>query len=206
MGGAATARHLLRSAVGSLRETKMRWRSWFTYKLADRTVASLKDLETFEWFLHAGEHDPSMDLEKVSRVHSWEDAVRLNGDAKWDDLRLDWSAELTETLDSIANARYQKWNRIVAKVKPTVSMLVAEGCSRMLKSRGLVESAPHVRDDPPLSFVDSVCWDVLSSCMELEFRDVANVRRYEDLLRWYRLGHWPCGWVGSKTTGSLAVY
>lgn len=63
----------------------------------------------------------------------------------------------------------------------------------------------------PKAFSDTVHWDILHACMEIEYSDVRQPAFFSNQVDWYLAGHFPCGWDGSFTegempTGRLVVY
>jgi hypothetical protein len=58
----------------------------------------------------------------------------------------------------------------------------------------------------PLEFLDSVCKDVGTYLLALEYSDIVEPQHYGEQMEWYRLGHFPCGWQGQGPGGRRVVF
>src|SRR5262249_31632568 len=58
----------------------------------------------------------------------------------------------------------------------------------------------------PKVFGNTVRWDILHLCMEAEFADVYPPGYYASQAYWYAHGHFPCGWRGEFSSGTLIVF
>jgi len=54
-----------------------------------------------------------------------------------------------------------------------------------------------------ISVADAVAYDVAAAAVELA---TGSPDFFTNLIGWYRLGHWPCGWEGEYPKGKLIVY
>jgi|GEM_PF-3497489 hypothetical protein len=55
-----------------------------------------------------------------------------------------------------------------------------------------------------VSVADAIAYDVAAAAVEISVPAVNTF--FTDLMRWYRLGHFPCGWDGQYPEGKLIVY
>lgn len=55
-----------------------------------------------------------------------------------------------------------------------------------------------------ISVADAVAYDVAAAAVELANSSINTF--FTDLIKWYRLGHFPCGWDGEYPKGKLIVY
>jgi hypothetical protein len=54
----------------------------------------------------------------------------------------------------------------------------------------------------PKCFLDTVGWDMIAICQELEFADLVPPRFFAERAKWYLAGHFPCGWEGDFPVGA----
>ncbi len=54
-----------------------------------------------------------------------------------------------------------------------------------------------------ISIADAVAYDIAAAAVELA---TDSPDFFTNLIEWYRLGHWPCGWEGEYPKGKLIVY
>jgi hypothetical protein len=54
-----------------------------------------------------------------------------------------------------------------------------------------------------ISIADAVAYDIAAAAVELA---TDSPDFFTNLIEWYRLGHWPCGWEGEYPKGRLIVY
>ena len=55
-----------------------------------------------------------------------------------------------------------------------------------------------------ISAADAVAYDVAAAAVEIATSSEETF--FTNLMHWYRLGHWPCGWEGRYPEGKLIVY
>jgi hypothetical protein len=55
-----------------------------------------------------------------------------------------------------------------------------------------------------ISVADAVAYDVAAAAVEIATQSADTF--FLNLMEWYRLGHWPCGWEGKYPEGKLIVY
>lgn len=55
-----------------------------------------------------------------------------------------------------------------------------------------------------VSVADAIAYDVAAAAVEISTRGSSTF--FSDLMKWYRCGHFPCGWDGQYPDGKLIVY
>jgi hypothetical protein len=55
-----------------------------------------------------------------------------------------------------------------------------------------------------ISVADVIAYDVAAAAVEISIRSASTF--FIDLMKWYPLGHFPCGWDGQYPVGKLIVY
>lgn len=155
----------------------------------DATSEFLKSLESADWFSHVGEptDEPSVD--------SWRKAVTASDSRRKENIWLDARGVLTVTLHNEHMERHCQWNDIVDSIKPA-SQSIADRKVQPLIDAGTVGQ----------SFLDTVRWDLLHACMELEFADLVEPPYYVDWSEWYRRGRVPVDWYGDFPDGRLVIF
>jgi hypothetical protein len=156
-----------------------------------RTAAILDELRTAPWFSRVGIQDT------VSAIvlPSWREAIAHCDTLDWENLQLDMSNEYRSRLAEQSKERRAKWNDIVVDLKKTLIPLVHCKIETVAREHRL-----------PKVFEDSVQWDVLHACMEMEYADVYPPGFYANLASWYIKGHFLCGWQGIFPEGMLIIY
>lgn len=156
-----------------------------------RTLATLKTLESVEWFTHCGVQDAPLAVV----LESLEQAMAHCVEVDWENLRLEAANELGAKLMRRSMERYNLWNDVVIFVKPLSEALVD------LKARPFAEKHGLTED-----FLGQVKWDILHMCIEAEYADLVEPSFYASLSNWYSKGHFPCGWQGSYPEGKMVIY
>jgi hypothetical protein len=49
-------------------------------------------------------------------------------------------------------------------------------------------------------------WDILGACMELEYADIREPGFFCGLMAWYLAGRFPCGWGERGENGAIRLY
>lgn len=156
-----------------------------------RTIATLEDLESAEWFANCGVQDtPSAVV-----LESWNEAMKHCADVEWENLKLEAANQYWFRLRERSMERSNLWNKVVDVVKPLSTALVEK------KARPFAE-----KHSLPKVFLDNVEWDILHLCMEAEYADVFGASFYASLSYWYSKGHYPCGWEGPFPQGKIVIY
>ena len=154
-------------------------------------IASMDDLYERDWFCNVGVKDG----DDADFLASWPDAFASCASPAWENLRYHAANALGQALHERTPQRYARWNEIVEEVKPLVISLVHE------KTEDVI-----ARYSPPKVFLNTVRWDILHACMEIEYEDVVESTFFLRLAAWYAEGHFPCGWRGEFPKGRLIVY
>jgi hypothetical protein len=156
-----------------------------------RTRATLDELERAPWFsaLGAPVSGPFVVL------GSWEEAARSCASGPWQDLLLEASNRYCESLARRDRERWNRWNGVVAQVKPAAADLVRRKVGPVVQAHAL-----------PSVVEDTVAWDILHVCMEAEYADVSPPGFFASQAYWYVHGRFPCGWDGPFPEGKLILY
>jgi hypothetical protein len=162
-------------------------------KISSSSKALLAKLEETDWFRSVGE--PIADA-TVPRIRSWKEAVALRTSRLQKNIANESANALTEKLCFEFPKRYHgKWNKLVTAVRKIWDPISATKIKKVMMDNKL-----------NIAFVDSVNWDILFSCMELEYADLVPPRFFKERLDWYLAGHFPCGWDGVFPDGRLIVF
>ena len=159
-----------------------------------RTIVILERLERAHWFSRVGVHD----TDEAIVLSSWNEAIEHCSTLEWENFCLDAVNDYREQLRERFHERSQKWNDVVADVRPPVYAIV----------RRKVELV-SCRNDLPKVFEDTVRWDILNLCIEMEHADLCPPGFYAKQTEWYLKGHFPCGWhesVSEYPRGKPIIY
>jgi hypothetical protein len=55
-----------------------------------------------------------------------------------------------------------------------------------------------------INVADAIAYDIAAAAVEISIGSASTF--FTDLMKWYRLGHFPCGWDGKYPVGKLIVY
>lgn len=155
------------------------------------TIASLKRLESVDWFHSVGKKDTA----NAIVLSSWEEAMISCSSEDWDYLLNEAANQYGEKLRSRSRSRYNQWNAVVNELKPLTTSLVLNKVTPVVATYNL-----------PKIFIDSVNWDILHFAIECEFSDIYPPGFFASQAYWYTAGHFPCGWRGDFPEGVLVVY
>lgn len=115
--------------------------------------------------------------DEVRQVSSWGDAYDCLQDESWTD------ASLHEHIDQ----GHPIWIEVYNKAR---------------------DAAAASSDDhwfsPEVDAAMQAGWDAAGAAYEIATNNPD--KSYQGLMKWYRQGHWPCGWDGSYPKGRLIVY
>jgi hypothetical protein len=156
-----------------------------------RTTATLDELKRAQWFRRVGVRD----TDAAVVLSSWYEAVESCSSPEWENLCLEAANQYRARLAERSPERLEKWNDLVAELKPVTMALVNE------KTRQVIQE-----NDLPKTFLDAVNWDILHLCMEAEYADVYQPGFFASQAYWYVKGHFPCGWQGEFPNGKLIIY
>lgn len=110
---------------------------------------------------------------------SWESA-------EWEDAQIYMVHNL-----ALYRSMYSTWDEFFGPLKPVLEALVDEKTKPVIDAFKLPEKFKHC-----------VAWDISYACVA----SMLNIAMYDDLIRWYLNGHFPCGWRGEFPEGKLIVY
>ena len=156
-----------------------------------RTTATLEKLDKASWFSRVG----AKDTDAAIVLSSWQEAIEYCSSHEWENLCLEASNQYCERLLERSPDRFNKWNQVVAELKPTTIPFVQRKIETVVREQKL-----------PKVFEDTVQWDILHVCMEAEYADVYPPGYYASQAYWYVKGHFPCGWEGKFPAGKLIIY
>lgn len=152
-------------------------------------------LQQADWFSRTG---LPIDDPAIVRVGDWVQAMESLEGFEWYRVSQVAPNALTSALSSRFPLRYRTWNALVGAMLPVIGEIVDEKIARIVDvHRGAMDEE---------IFRDSIEWDLLHACMELEFADLIPVGFFSQISSWYVKGHLPCGWSGTFPAGSLVVY
>jgi hypothetical protein len=156
-----------------------------------RTIATLAELESVEWFTKVGEKRTG----PIRVLKSWNEAIESCSSEEWEWLCLEAANQYRERLVERNLERYALWNNLVDELKPITMPLVLRKTAAVIAANNL-----------PQVFLNTVQWDILHLCMEAEYADVFPAGYYASQAYWYMQGHFPCGWDGKFPEGHLVIY
>lgn len=155
------------------------------------TVQKLRELKNYPWFSRAGT-STGRDLDFGL---SWDEAIAEASRVEWSNVQLEGKNQLTRNLSHNHRQRFRQWNRIVEEVKAAQEQIFSGIIIPLAREKAL-----------PKSFENTVRWDLLCICMEVEFADIVPPCFYNRLDHCYETGHFPCGWEGDYPQGRLLVF
>jgi hypothetical protein len=162
------------------------------------TTDLLKRLDDADWFAAVGRPLPEALQSSILAVASWDEAVACCSSDEWENFTLEQQNRLTMHLHEHARELYRRWNDLVRVVKEELHPLVER---KVLPAVARLASAHE-----PTPIRDSVQWDVLGACLELEYADVREPAFFCGLMGWYLVGRFPCGWGERDVGGGLALH
>jgi hypothetical protein len=158
----------------------------------------LKRLEDAEWFAAVGQPLAAEAQHSVVAIASWEEAVVCCSSVAWENYSLEQQNLLTMYLHEHARDRYRGWNGIVQAIKEDLHPLVERKLPLALSRLKVAGGPTQVRN--------SVQWDILGACMELEYADVREPAFFCGLMTWYLAGRFPCGWGERGDDGEVFLH
>lgn len=157
--------------------------------------ALARELDAIPWFDAVGQPVTTALPFSIIQVATWAEAFACWDDA-WEARRSRAYGDLRTYLARHDPDRLEGWSEIVRSVKGRSIGPLEARAWRPLTS---------IHEVHPL-LPDLVSWDVLIAAMEHEYRRIpGRPVFYLHLLEVYRLGHFPCGWVGDWPEGVLVV-
>jgi len=169
--------------------------------LNSKTLSILDSLGGLPWFQQVG-HRVEGD---VVRVCSWDQAMATCGTPDWESIQLQVRNRLCNDVNRIDYDRFSEWNQVTLEINKRIDVAVQDQLACVAGSHRLSRR-----------FLESVLWDLTLSAQEAEFSDLLPpIFFVNNVLPWYRIGHFPCGWQGprlgpgwdgSMPKGRLIVY
>lgn len=165
------------------------------------TEAILDELKHFPWFQHVGNPVSG----GVDRVQTWKQAEAFCETTKWESVELQVGNCLAYRVNRANYDRFLQWNPITMKLNERIDEVLTSVLKELTERCGLGKR-----------FSECVGADITLSCLEAEFSDVCPpIFFLNQVLPWYRNGHFPCGWQGPELkpgwdgpmpTGQLIVF
>ena len=158
-----------------------------------RVKQKLDQIFSYPFFESVGKPLPPT----VSSVKTWAQAAKSCGFLKWGNNQLMARNALQGQIESRYPEdrvnhffwhRFQEWNPIVQEVRPVIHAFTDDLLTKIpIKDKGL----KNIRN--------SVSWDMMFICLEIEYSDIVNpIFSLPYLDPWYASGHFPCGWDGDQ--------
>lgn len=113
----------------------------------------------------------------IKQIHSWDNAWESLQDESWTD------ASFHEQIDQ----QHPAWIAAYDKVKQIISAS---------------ENDYELEDGVFASM--QAAYDAGGAAYEIAVNK--NEGYYQKLIKWYQLGHWPCGWEGTFPKGKLIIF
>jgi hypothetical protein len=141
----------------------------------------LQELRQVRWFSSIGV--PFTTASKTQLITSWESAFTWAArDISWW-CNVEGKKQLYENLAKDHYSRFVEWNIIAKSIFPQVTTLV---------ETVILPSLPQIAFPPKAkAWIQS---QLLSSLMELAYRDCVEVTLFSEQIELYTTGHFPCGW------------
>jgi hypothetical protein len=167
------------------------------YDLSAQSLELIERLKRVPWFAHIGE--PAV-AKEIRRAVDLRVAKKLCFSRRWDNAITDSGNQLSVFLSKYYRDRYdKKWSEIVHTCIPLLMPII--------------ESAiEHGREKLELGAVQvkvlsmTLRRQFIGACHEIEYADMMQDLLCLQLVPWYELGHWPCGYQGEWPNGMLVVY
>lgn len=154
----------------------------------------LQSFKGFSWFHAVGSPFDEALADDVIAVSSWAQAVKCCSSTAHGNFQLEQKNRLTVYLHDHARDRYRNWNVLVEQVKSVLMPMLDVDLDPLLYHLKL-----------PTDVRDTVNWDLLAACMELEYADIRPPDYFTGIIHWYRSGRFPCGWGGIDDQGRIKL-
>lgn len=163
------------------------------YKLSPRTVELGEVLLTVPWFESIGQ--PLDAPNAAKRVMSMRKTIRSFRSSHWDSTILEARNGITETLFAKDHDLLDKWNEIVYATNDLFEDRFRILYEKLVKLHGVPEKNWT-------QFMGTLGM----ACSESEYIDVLPLGFFSEIVSWYMVGHFPCGFDGEYPNGQLMVY
>jgi hypothetical protein len=140
-------------------------------------------LKTFDWFSLVGKDLPKGIYDgAVSRVSSWEEAVKWSKEQISFWCRIESGNLLMANIRANAPDRFAEWNNVARENLPTVQSLLNEY---------VLPRIPEPHREPATLFIQS---QLVGVFIEVVFSDCSPIDLLRKQFRIYEKGFFPCGW------------
>ncbi len=166
------------------------------------TFDLIQGMKLVPWFQNVGK---PIENKSFMQVGSWKLAMKNSQSDNWEAIQLQVTNYTKFLLNTNHFTRFDSWNPILREVKAELNAQVGPSVDSTANTNKL-----------PVSFKNTVMWDLFSACMETEFQDVVEPMFFlPRALPVYAKGHFLCGWDGEKMSdyfrgvwpnGRLIVY
>ena len=143
---------------------------------ADELQAFINELDQIPWFQNLGQ---PIFLDSIKQVTNLEEALSYLQDEAW----------TYATFHDHITSDHPAWENAYDRAKDAAARKLAK---------------LNVSSDE-IALEDAAAYDAAGAAYELATN--SKDRFFVDvLMKWYRLGHWPCGWDGHYPDGKLIVF
>lgn len=157
--------------------------------MKSKVQQKLDQIFSYPFFESVGKPLPS----SVGTVQNWTQASKTCGFLKWRNNTLMASNALQHAIEKQypkpgIGERMQEWNPLCEDLRPAILAFVDS----------LLPKIP-VKDKGLKNIRDSLSWDIMSICFEIEYNDIVDpIFFVPHSDPWYASGHFPCGWDGDE--------
>jgi hypothetical protein len=154
-----------------------------------RVKQKLDQIFSYPFFESVGKSLPTT----VSSVKNWTQAAKSCGFLKWRNNTLMARNALQNAIEKQYPKpgmweRSEEWNPLGQELRPTIHAFIDNLLSKIA-----------VKDKELKNIKNSISWDIMFMCLEIEFSDIVNpIFSIPYLDPWYASGHFPCGWDGDE--------
>jgi hypothetical protein len=126
---------------------------------------------------------------------NWRNALRLCQKIQWASLQLQVRNRIFQKIHEKNYYRRMEWNSIVGEINPRIDEIV----------KATVINMDRIDEKGRDVITESMSWDLMMICMEVEYSDVIAPFFFVPKLKFvYQGGHFPCGWSGKKISEKWA--
>ncbi len=173
------------------------------YELKTTTILKIQELKALNWFSSIGEYQ----LEAVSRVYSWQEAVDLlDKEDEWGsycygNFVLNLQNEVSRAKAFFETGSFRpyesNWNECVESAREHTTAMRKDVIEPKLKEFG----SPSIA--APASIIESLSVSFLMAVESLPRIDNLYISK---IYKYWADGHFPCGWRGEYPDGELVVF
>lgn len=148
----------------------------------------LDELRQVKWFSSVGQALPAN--QQLKFVSSWNEAFQWTEDPVSWWCNVEGKKLLYENLAKTHYERFSQWNNVARAILPKVKDLLEEVVFPSAQEVAFTEKAK--------TWIQS---QILSSVLELVYRDCVEVTVFTNQIEYYVRGHFPCGWHAESPEG-----